>query len=356
MTISLKGLRVRSPTRETSATMSSTTNEIPVAQATGAVTARRFLILVLFVSIAPIVFFTFLHSALPGHFANAGLQLFGFLAVAHVPITLFFWIDPRYRAHINKSPMIYYGLPLSIIAGSAAIPLAFGRGGVAYLFLFYFVWLLWHYGKQNWGILCLFAVGTKSPMPTKLERWICNAAPVAGVMGGVAALAQAKSSVFSPILQILFFLGAAATSAVVIATIYVAAKQIKGGYPPLRIAMMAVCGLFFVPAFFNTGVGVLAYGSAHAAQYFVIMYALAADRKQKATALRLGSITLLAVVGFFAATSFNNAALWGAAAAVAAATIIGITISHFVLDSYLWRLREPFQRGAVKESFDYLFH
>lgn len=83
-----------------------------------------------------------------------------------------------------------------------------------------------------------------------------------------------------------------------------------------------------------------------------MMYALAADTKQRATVVRLIVITAAAIGGYFALTNLNQTE----PIIITTAIGTGITMSHFFLDSRLWRLREKFQRGAVKESFDFLFH
>lgn len=312
-----------------------------------------FLALLLGASLAPIAFFLLLHPTLPAEVSGAGQQLLIFLAIAHVPITAFFWFDDRYRAHINANWRLYYLAPVGIIAAAGAVPLAFGSTGADYLFLFYFVWLLWHYGKQNWGILCLFSFGTKTSMPSKLHRWICNAAPVFGALGATAGLAQAQA--FAPVLPLIYWAGAVGTAIVAAATLYAVSTELAEKLNWRRIVMTATCGLFFVPTFLSVHHGVLAYATAHACQYFVMMYALAADRKQRAIVLRLAAITVAAVGGYFVQLSFNDTAIWGQAVIVGTAIGTGITMSHFFLDSHLWRLREPFQRGAIKESFAFLF-
>jgi hypothetical protein len=35
---------------------------------------------------------------------------------------------------------------------------------------------------------------------------------------------------------------------------------------------------------------------------------------------------------------------------------VGIVMTHFVLDAGIWRLREPFQRGYMRERFSFVFH
>lgn len=319
-------------------------------------TARRFLQLMIFVSIAPIAFFLIARPALPAQLTESSYQLLIFLAVAHVPITAFFWFDDRYREHINADWKTYYLIPAIIIASCALVPILFGTSGANYLFLVYFSWLLWHYGKQNWGILCLFSFGTKSPMPSASERHICTVAPIFGTLGALSGFTQVKDTIIASLLPALYWVGLTGTLAVTAATVFVVVRQLAKSIDPLRTAMTAVAGLFYLPTFVSAQYGVLAYATAHACQYFVMMYVMAGDRKQRATIARLIVITLLAIVGYYAVSSVNSSALWGEAVIVTVAIGTGITMTHFFLDSRLWRLREPFQRGAVKDSFAFLFH
>ena len=71
--------------------------------------------------------------------------------------------------------------------------------------------------------------------------------------------------------------------------------------------------VFFVSSFLPTNFNVAAYAHAHALQYFVIMYTLAGDRQQGNLVIRLGALSLLAVVGYYISIWLNDEALLGGA-------------------------------------------
>jgi hypothetical protein len=249
----------------------------------------------------------------------------------------------------------YYGVPALIIGTATAVPLIFGAVGLTYLFIGYFVWLLWHYGRQNLGVLSLVSIGTKTPAPSKIERHLYDAACIAGLMGALATLPQAKESVLAPVLNISYWVGLGMMVAIVAACTLVFFGNYRRGDTNQRLIMTALVSVFFVPSFLPTNFNVAAYAHAHALQYFVIMYTLAGDRQQGNLVIRLGALSLLAVVGYYISIWLNDKTLLGDWVTVGSAAGIGITMTHFFLDSRLWRLREPFQRAAVKESFSFLF-
>ena len=172
-------------------------------------TATNRLIYALVVATSiPAMFFLLFGWAVSTHkAASDGYALLVFLAIAHVPLTAFFWVDRRYREHMASDVGTYYGVPALIIGTATAVPLIFGAVGLTYLFIGYFVWLLWHYGRQNLGVLSLVSIGTKTPAPSKIERHLYDAACIAGLMGALATLPQAKESVLAPVLNISYWVG-----------------------------------------------------------------------------------------------------------------------------------------------------
>jgi hypothetical protein len=318
--------------------------------------AFGFVLLLIGVTAAPIAFFLIFSRWIDRFSLAANVyQVLVFLAVAHVPLTLFFWIDRRYRGYVNQHPAVFYGVPALIVVIAASMPVLFGASGAVYLFLAYFAWLLWHYGRQNWGLLCLCAVATKSPSPGALERWLFRIAPIGGILGAMPELAQTKESALASVSGSLFALGIGITAVVAIGWLYLLAQQIHSRVHLGRMVISALLCLFFVPTFLNASYGVLAYATAHAAQYFVMMYTIAGDRKEGRWPVRMAALSVAAVIGYFLAMSMNDGGLWGDAVMITTAMGTGITMTHFFIDSRLWRLREPFQRQAIRQSFGFLF-
>jgi hypothetical protein len=124
---------------------------------------------------------------------------------------------------------------------------------------------------------------------------------------------------------------------------------------PLRLGFLLVGAAFFLPTYlFDSATSAtLGYAVAHGLQYLVFMAVVGAKRKP------LVSLALMAAIGGAGAVLLNagmvapDAGLpWGNALYGA---FIGTVMAHFVLDAGIWRLREPFQRGYMRERFSFVF-
>ena len=122
----------------------------------------------------------------------------------------------------------------------------------------------------------------------------------------------------------------------------------------LRLAFLLIGASFFVPTFVfgDQRSALVGYAVAHGLQYLVFMGVVSAGRPKPgfSLALLLGIATMGAVL-LNAAMDLEDKphgfALYGA--------FLGVVMAHFVLDAGIWRLREPFQRGYMRERFYFVF-
>jgi hypothetical protein len=99
----------------------------------------------------------------------------------------------------------------------------------------------------------------------------------------------------------------------------------------------------------------MGYAIAHGMQYLVFMGVLGIGKRPALASLTmlagistLGGLLLNATVMAADATDLSYGyAIYGA--------FVGIVMTHFVLDSSLWRLRERFQRGYIRQKFFFVF-
>jgi hypothetical protein len=220
----------------------------------------------------------------------------------------------------------------------------------------FFAWQLWHFQKQNVGLLSFVAAGSGRVPVSPWERRALMLASLPGIMGFFSLMPLGLSR-FS--LQLAWLHDVAAF---VYLPVAIAAGIALFKVPALRsnwLRFMAfVFGiLFFAPTFlFHDQVSAISsYAIAHGLQYIVFMGYVAAGRRPV-----LPSLLMLAGLGALGAMLLNGAvvapdikdlpfgfALYGA--------FLGVVMSHFVLDAGIWRLREPFQRAYMQARFAFVF-
>ena len=317
-----------------------------------------FLIAMLGVTIAPLVFVPlFAESRGSSKTVDNIFSLLLVLSTMHVALTLFFYTDRRYRVYFKANSRFYYILPIFVIVGAGLSYEILGRDNAIYVFLFYHAWLLYHYGRQNYGLLCFASIGTGSARVSKGERIILHLAPVAGILAAMPLLGPAKKSIFAPHLELFYGAGLAIFICLIGVLAYVLVNHFRNRTSLWHSSFLLTLGFFYIPTFLsgNYLAGVMSYAIAHALQYFVFMYYLAADQKQGSAHARLFTLVGVAVAGWVTIWIFRDANLWGTADQFAAGIGLGIVMAHFVVDSGTWKLSRSFQRSAVKDSFHFLF-
>lgn len=293
--------------------------------------------------------------ALPVAFASSShpswtqfVVVVGIMGNAHVGMTAFFCIgDDRYKPILARQPWRYVWLPLIAMTGAIALFLYSEKGFWLY-FMIHYAWLLWHFGRQNFGIYSFVAVGNRSGRVSQLERWYFALIPVAGILKAWTLYPQiGMTGDIVPILRVAAWAAFAGAVAMLCAILYL--------YPSVRsdwqrLVALVLGAIFFAPtlAFDNPAVALTFF--AHSAQYIIMMLYLAGDRKQGSTMLRYGALFLGAIT-----LAGGMALLQPAFMPMYLAIAYGISQVHFLIDAGVWRLKMAPQRAIIAESFDFLF-
>jgi hypothetical protein len=273
----------------------------------------------------------------------------------HVASTGWFYTDPEMRSHFRARPLRYYAAPAVLVIGSAAAFhfIAPARG---YLLAAFFSWQLWHYQKQNVGLLSFIAAGTESGPTSIWERRTLMMAAVAGILG-FFSLNKIGLSALSPEFAQLHRMGGLLYLAVpvllAIAVIKVPALRTNR----LRLAYLLLGASFFLPTFlFDDPISAtMGYAIAHGLQYLVFMGVVGVGKRPAfASLMMLAGISILGALLLNAAVLAPDNADLSYGYAIYGA-FVGIVMTHFVLDAGIWRLRERFQRGYMRERFSFVF-
>ncbi len=359
---------------EPSATIS--VNDLQTERSTPAAWTQHlkpiFLVSLLLSTWLPMAFFLLssrLESSVYGFGGTRTLLLF--LGTAHVPATLFFYLDKDFSEIIrkHKARYIYFPIILTVTTG-----LAFAFAGTivqAYVLLIFWAWQAFHYGRQNVGIYSFVSIATRGTPSDKYERIVIELGTWCGIIGTFKILGSAVApNYLQGPFDIMYRFGGFAFVVILVASVVVYVRNLKRTTPLLTIFYFTlVC--FFLPVFLSTDMNVAfySYAIAHGLQYILFMTLVSVNfdphgvtqRFQFGNAVKLIIITVLIGFLFYRAIDLKtveyfvlNATLLRIVDFLLGA-ILGATMAHFVIDAGAWRLSKSLQRMYIGKRFAFVF-
>ena len=320
----------------------------------------------------PMLFFILSSRLESPTFAFQGTRtLLLFLGTAHVPATLFFYVDKDFSDIIRNDKRRYIYLPILLTVATGLV-FAFAPVVVqAYILLAFWSWQAFHYGRQNVGIYSFVSIATRGKPSDKYERLIIDLGTWCGIIGtfkilGSAVAPQYLQSSFDLAYQLARFLFVL----VLVASVVIYVRNFRSTTPLLTIFYFTlVC--FFLPVFLSTGmnVGFYSYAIAHGVQYVLFMTVVslnfdpdgAAQRFHLRNLMKLLLLTVLIGLIFYKAIDLKTMGFvvtnttFVRLVDFALGAILGSTMAHFVIDAGAWRLSESLQRMYVGKRFAFLF-
>lgn len=272
----------------------------------------------------------------------------------HVALTSYFYVDPTLRELRRAHPVRFIVAPIVIcvVAGVTGYLLS---PGVGWLVLVFFIWQLYHYQRQNFGVLAFVSAVLGVGRASILEQSTVELAAYAGILGYLATGGQFTTTPAAHWSAVLMT-GArgAPVAALAIAGYCWWARVRREGfswYSPWHV----LCTSFFIVTFLqdDANFAFSTYAFAHGLQYVVFMFVLASSRNQNPS-LRGPSALILAILGALGALMLlllADRSLFAFSSDVVFGVYLGLVMTHFVIDASVWRLSEPFQRRYVREGF-----
>jgi len=333
---------------------------------------QRFLFALLLSTWVPMLFFILVAPLETASFSIRGIKsIFLFLGTAHVPATLFFYTDKNF-SHIvrqHKARYIYFPLALTIAAG---LLVAFSNLTTqAYLFLVFWGWQAFHYGRQNLGIYSFTSIAQQTGAPQKPEKLAIDLATICGILGTFRILGMGVAPEYlRGTLNGLYEFGKFSYFPVIIFGIYVYARNFQRT-TALKSVFFFTLLLFFLPIYLSNDFNVmfLSYAIAHGLQYIIFMsiVSLNTETSDHGTALRyqnalklMGFMILLGLLFYNADTLrgfelVKNNALLVRCTDFLFGAVLGATMAHFVIDAGAWRLSKEPQREYMSKRFGFIF-
>lgn len=326
----------------------------PLALRRHAAIWQLFLALLGAVTVLPFVFVPVVAHAVPD--GSPTLYVYGFLIFIstnfHVASTGWFLTDREMRAHLTAHPVRYAIAPAAVIAACIAGFQLIGPPASDGIVLVFVGWLLWHYQKQNLGLLSFVAAGTGGGPLSTWERRALALTAMAGI-AGVFSAAQVAPAYLTKAAAVLHAIGAAIYLLVPAVAAIAIFKTANLRTNRLRLFFFLTGTAFYLPVFvFSDPVSAITGSAmAHGLQYLVFMGIVSGSRQR--SLLPVAAMLAIATAGAF---FLNHAAeAPGALALALKGLFVGGVMTHFIVDAGIWRLREPFQRGYMRRKFYFVF-
>jgi len=330
---------------------------------------RLFSVGLLLCTWIPMVFFLTAGAyGTPNAGARATKAILLLLSAVHVPATALLYGDRAFRGLIRENTMRYVYLPVVLVLGSGAI---FAFGSVvaqAYLWLVFWAWQAYHYGRQNVGVYAL--AGTAGGWrPDIAERRILEASTVCGILGTFKVLGMDVSpSYLHGLFDLLYRAGFVVFLGVLVAAgaVYLRSWQ---DFSAGRALFFATLTLFFLPIFLSSSMdgAFFSYAIAHGVQYLLILTVLSVnlgttDGRRGISGAMLAVPALALLIALVGGRPEPRGLEWVKGSGMVRTALdfalgmsLGCTLAHFVIDAGAWRLRQPSVRAYLTRRFGFLF-
>jgi hypothetical protein len=330
---------------------------------------RVFLLSLLLSTWIPMAFFIFMGQGGTVSFSLEGIKIvLLFLGGAHVQATLFFYTDGDFRQQLNESRIRYVYLPVILILGSGLIFALASVAVQAYLFLFYWAWQAYHYGRQNVGVYAFASLAQQKGPPQKMERLALELATYCGILGTFKVMGTGVVPTYlQGFFELLYRAGYFCYLALFMFGLYAYLKNIR--HTTLTKSLFFPTLLFFFYPIYLSGnilVAFSSYAIAHGLQYIIFMMVVSANaeretvRRSIRNVVKLMLLTLLVGFAFYRVTDLKDLEFIRQQAALARSldflvgAVFGATMAHFVIDAGAWRLSKAAPRAYMVKRFGFI--
>lgn len=314
--------------------------------------------LIAFVTIFPIVF-VLLAAPYKGTTVTVDgvFSLLLLMSTMHVGLTAFFYADSEYRAVVRAKWQYYIAFPVVMIVTAGLISSTFPVNGIIYVMMFYHAWLLFHYGRQNYGILAFAAAAGRTGRPHILAKAGLHLVPIGGILGSYSVLSQAQASLAGPHLGLIFNVGVVLTVIGIGCAVMAAILSYRQNKNIRHAFFMVLLSFFYVPTFFfdNYMQAIMGYAIAHALQYFIFMVFLAGGSKNHSSTQSFFVLFLAMICVWLIILLTREKNIWGDFQPFVAGAALGLIMWHFIMDAGFWKLSIPWQREQVQQRLGFIF-
>ncbi len=280
-----------------------------------------------------------------------------FLATSvHVASTGWLYSLAEVRTVASSRPWRMVILPLCLVVATAVVTALSPIGLMQWLLVPFFAWQLFHYSRQNLGIACMASRTQRVPSLTPTERRFLTSSAIFGISGVVARVGLLNTGLHWTS-RLLLGVAALGFSLSVVAGLLAHFARPSSRRSAASSALFVVALTFSLPVFLFSS-PYLALGGmtlAHGLQYMVLVgFVASSGRSAESRWFNWALLLNVALVGggLLALTSHLHSG--GAGERLVFGAYLGVVMSHFVVDSALWRQSNEASRAFMTERLVFL--
>jgi hypothetical protein len=271
---------------------------------------------------------------------DVGLRWLLFVAApVHVAATACIYTFPEVL-HEIATPVRLIWTPVGLIVLLAAVAGATTPSLFAWVLLPSFGWQLWHFQKQNLGVVALAATSRGLPSPTGPQRRVLAAVATAGI-AAVSSRPELIQVHLNPHLGWLFPVAAG----VFVGSVLMSSLTFTSHPDPVYVTAYLTVLVVWIPLFvFRSPYAAIAgLTIAHGFQYLLLVatVTLGGHRSLPRGRAMFGLAALLLAIGAGLSVASHLHAASGPGPRALYGAYLGLVVSHFVVDAAVWRLRDP---------------
>jgi hypothetical protein len=295
--------------------------------------------------------------------AGSFVLLLTMLAATHVGATAYLFSDPAIRRYCVSNPIRMIAVPCVMFISALIV---FSRPGPIFTacLMANFLVQTWHFGAQNIGVATFVSLADRGRPLEPIEKITIKAAIWVGMLGVLKSMSPdfTIGAEYAPLpdqavalLSFLHSVGAALALSLAAAAVFFAARAWGQGQALYGAAvLLSITFLFPMYLTDNYMIGFTSFVIAHGLQYLVFLATHSTNRdvfrgrNSALTAPILLAIILLVANSIWVKAPWLNSTQFPT---LGVGVIFAITLVHFWLDRFIWRMRDKERAGWIKTRF-----
>jgi len=223
----------------------------------------------------------------------------------------------------------------------------------------------WHFGAQNIGVAAFVSLADRGKSLSRWERTAIKLGIVIGLLGVLRAMSpdfivgaqyMPLSDTVLAALEMLYRIGIWLAPPVVAAALYFAVSAWRSGHPMFGLTIfLSITFLFPIYLSRNYVIGFMSFVVAHGLQYLVFLATHSATRQDRSrgwVTVASAPVALLVVMLVGNLIRIDIQPVGSASfATLGIAIVMSLTLVHFWVDRFVWRMKDRERAAWIKQSF-----